>query len=598
MKEQEYLLEKASADELPDTIATFVDLLEWRASAHPDRQACIFFHHDSQSDLTYRELQQRVKMLGAWLQRAAPPGRRALLLYPSGLDFIVAFLGCLYAGVIAVPAYPPHFNRQKRSLLRLAAVIANAQPAVVLTTASIYPTLQTLLPHIPDAQEMRWLSTDTYVANPLISWQEPAITGATLAFLQYTSGSTATPRGVMVSHHNLLANEEQIKQAMANTSASTFVSWLPLYHDMGLIGCVLQALYIGTTCVLQSPAAFLQHPVRWLQAISHVRARVSGAPNFAYDLCVRKISAEQREQLDLSCWQVAFNGAEPIREQTVQAFAAAFAPCGFRPEAFFPCYGLAEATLFVSGTPAHAAQPPHSCVLSASALEQRHVVFAAPHETETRTLVGCGHCWGEQQVRIVDPHTCQVCAPDQIGEIWICGDNAAQGYWNEPELSRQMMRATIAGEAELRYVRTGDLGFLSGGELFVAGRIKDLIIIDGRNHYPQDIEYTVERSHTALRPGCSAAFAVAVDGREQLVIVAEVEHRAWQRAQSLDTGGTGQFVASLEQAIKKAVMETHDVPTSAISLLKPGGVPKTSSGKVQRHACRQSFLASALEIVE
>ncbi|HEY1349799.1 MAG TPA: fatty acyl-AMP ligase [Ktedonobacteraceae bacterium] len=597
MKEQEYLLEKASADELPAAIATFVDLLEWRAYTHPDRQACLFFHHDRQSELTYRELQQHAKALGAWLQRATQPGSRVLLLYPPGLDFIVAFSACLYAGVIAVPAYPPHPNRQNRSLLRLSAIIANAQPAVVLTTAGIYPTLQTLLPHIPDTQQMRWLSTDTYPANPLINWQEPAITGATLAFLQYTSGSTATPRGVMVSHHNLLANEEMIKQAMANTSASTLVSWLPLYHDMGLIGCLLQALYIGTTCVLQSPAAFLQHPMRWLQTISHVRARVSGAPNFAYDLCVRKITAGQREQLDLSCWQVAFNGAEPIRQQTLEAFAAAFAPCGFRPQAFFPCYGLAEATLFVSGPPADAAAMPRSCVLLAKALEHRRVELAAPHEPETRTLVGCGRCWGEQQVRIVDPDTCQVCAPEQIGEIWICGDNAAQGYWNDQECSRQTMGATIAGETG-HYVRSGDLGFLKDGELFIAGRIKDVIIIDGRNHYPQDIEYTVERSHAALRPGCSSAFAVTVDGREKLVIVAEVEHRVWQRAQSQDSGGAGQCVAWLEQAIKQAVMEAHDVPTFAVSLLKPGGVPKTSSGKVQRHACRQGFLASTLETVE
>ena len=569
-----------------------VDLARLRAEQQPDKSAYTFLQ-DGESDLSqfsYEELDRQARAIGAMLQEWNVAGERVLLLYPPGLDYIAAFLGCLYAGAVAVPAYPPRMNG---NLLRLQAIVADAQATLVLTTTSIITRVEPMIAQLPNLKALKWLGTDNFLVaaqrhlyDGLVErWQRPNIDGDTLAFLQYTSGSTAAPKGVMVSHANLLHNERLIKTAFEHTEDSTVVGWLPLYHDMGLIGNILQPLYMGTSCVLMSPFAFLQKPVRWLEAISRHKGVLSGGPNFAYDLCVRKITPEQRETLDLSGWQVAFNGAEPVRAETMEQFTKTFEPYGFRREAFFPCYGLAEATLLVTGGRKLAS--PVVRKFRAEALEHNHAEECAGEEEHALSLVGCGRVVGEQLMAVVNPETMQECAPGDVGEIWVRGESVARGYWNRPEQTEEVFGARLAeGDADT-FLRTGDLGFLHDGELFVTGRLKDLIIIRGRNHYPQDIERTVEKSHPALRAGCGTAFSVEIEGEERLVLAHEIKRTHLRK---LNAG-------EVEAAIREAVAVGHELEMHAVALLGPGEIPKTSSGKLQRQLCRKMFLDGSFETV-
>jgi amino acid adenylation domain-containing protein len=540
----------------------------------------------AEASLTYGELDRQARTIGALLQNAGASGERALLLYPPGLEFIAAFFGCLYGGVVPIPAYPPSPAQLTRTLPKLRAIANDAQPLVALTTSSILSVSKVLLAQTQDFQALRWMATDHVDGNLGDAWWDPVLSSDAIAFLQYTSGSTAAPRGVMVSHANVLHNSALIHRCFQLTPASRAVSWLPPYHDMGLIGGVLQPLYGGFPITLLSPVAFLQRPLRWLEAISRTAATTSGGPNFAYDLCVRKSSPEQRATLDLSSWQVAFNGAEPVRPETLNRFVAAFEPCGFRREAFYPCYGLAEATLIVSG--GLKTVPPVVGVFQGAALEHNQVVAASSDDAGAQTLVSCGQTPQDEKIVIADPVSCTVCPQDQVGEIWVAGPSTAQGYWNQPEATEHTFRAYLADTGEGPLLRTGDLGFLQDGELFVTGRLKDLIIIRGRNHYPQDIEKTVEQSHPVLRLGCGAAFSVdaVVDGEERLLIVQEVE----RHAQNPD-------VETVAGAIRQAVADHHELQVYAVVLIKTGSIPKTSSGKIQRHACRAGFLAGSLEVV-
>lgn len=576
---------------------TLVELLRWRAENQPDSRAYTFLVDGETQEihLTYAELDRQARSIAVRLQTCGAVANsrddrfpnektqsvyaaRALLLYPPGLEYIAAFFGCLYAGVIPVPAYPPRANR---SMSRLQAIVADAGATVALATSSILANAERYFAEAPDLKSLHWLATDIIDTDPAKAWQEPLLTSNSLAFLQYTSGSTGTPKGVMVSHGNLLHNLGLIYPCFEHSPHSQVVIWLPLYHDMGLIGGVLQPLYGGFPVTLMSPMAFLQKPIRWLQAISHYKATTSGGPNFAYELCVNKITSEQRGTLDLSCWDLAFNGAEPIRSETLARFAATFASCGFRSEAFYPCYGMAEATLFVSGGLKTA--PPTYCKVSAADLEQNKAIPVSVENEGTRTLVGCGQSWLDQKIAIADPDSLTLRPPGQIGEIWVASPSVAGGYWNKPEETAQTFQATLADTGEGPFLRTGDLGFLQDGELFVTGRLKDMIIADGRNHYPQDIELTVEQSHPALK--LAGAFSVDVASEERLVVVAEVERRYWSEVDALVKG------------VRRAIATHHDLQVYAVQLLKPGGIPKTSSGKIQRHACRMGFLADNLEVV-
>jgi acyl-CoA synthetase (AMP-forming)/AMP-acid ligase II len=574
--------------------ATLVELARARAATHGGRTLYTFLPDRGTDDgvhLTYAELDLRARAIGALLQRLGVAGQRALLLYPPGLDFVAAFFGCLYGGVVAVPAYPP---RSARALPRLLEIARDARPVVALTTTELETAIGGLAAQVPELGAVRLLATDALPPEEAESWRDPGLSSADLAFLQYTSGSTAAPKGVMVSHGNLLHNEEMIRQAFGQTPDSVIVGWLPLYHDMGLIGNVLQPLYLGARCMLMSPISFLQTPKRWLAAISRFRATTSGGPNFAYDLCVRKIGPADRADLDLASWDTAFNGAEPVRAETMTRFAEAFAGCGFRPRAFFPCYGLAEATLFVAGGsgPGGPRTPPRVAAFDRGQLEAGEARPLAPADPASRVLVSCGLPWLGQDLVIVDPEALTRCPEGRVGEIWVRGESVAQGYWRRPEATAETFGGRLAGDVTgAPFLRTGDLGFLDAGELFVTGRLKDLIIIRGRNLYPQDIELSVERSHAALRPGCGAAFSVEIGAEERLVVVQELE-----RSEST-TALTDESVELIAEAVRRAVAEEHEAQVQQLVLLRAGSIPKTSSGKIQRRACRAALLAGKLDVL-
>ncbi|HEX5875297.1 MAG TPA: AMP-binding protein, partial [Pyrinomonadaceae bacterium] len=568
----------------PLASSTFVELLRRRALQQPAKIALTFLQdgETEKANLTYEELDRQARAIGATLQKLQARGERALLIYPPGLDFIAALIGCFYAGVIAVPAYPPHLNRPAPP--RLKAIIDNAQVTLVLTTAPLLSNLETRWTDASSLKGLRWIATETLDIESADEWTDPHADAGTLAFLQYTSGSTSSPKGVMVTHGNLLHNEGMLKTAFEQSEQTIFVVWLPLHHDMGLIGNVLQSIYLGGRAILMAPATFLQSPFRWLQAISRYRAHTSGAPNFAYDLCVDKISAEQRSTLDLSSWNLAFNGAEPINHRTIDRFSSCFESCGFRREAFYPCYGLAEGTLFVSGGDKWTV--PIVDTFDADALARNELVETAPEDKGTRTLVSCGHTWHDQQIAIVDPESLIKLGDSQVGEIWVSGSNIAQGYWQQPEASERAFGGYIAETGEGPFLRTGDLGFLKNGELYINGRLKDLIIIRGRNYYPQDIEWTVEQAHPGLRAGCVAAFSVDVDGRERLIVAGEVDRHF-----------RGESVDEAVSAIRERIAEEHELEVFAVALLKFGKIPRTTSGKIQRHACRADYLAGSLNVV-
>jgi 8-amino-7-oxononanoate synthase len=578
---------------------TIVDLLRQRAADRPhDRALTVIGGGENEElNITYAELDRQARAVGGWLLANGMAGKRVLLLYPSGLDFIAAFMGCLYGGAVAVPAYPP---RKNRSVERIEGIASDADAAVALSTRDVVDRFEGLKAGAPSLQNLVWQVTAELEPHWADRWERPRIDGDTLAFLQYTSGSTGTPKGVMLTHENLLHNSLRIMQAFELTRSQASVFWLPSFHDMGLIGGILVPLYGGKFNVLMSPVAFLQKPLRWLQAISKYRATISGGPNFAYELCVRKTTPEQRAALDLSSWSLAFNGAEPVRAETIEAFSEAFAVSGFRRRAFYPCYGLAESTLMVTGGMKF--EEPVVRSFDAESIETGVAVPRPANAAGARRMVGSGRELDGQDVLIVEPQTCEPLPPGRVGEIWVSGPSVARGYWNRPEESQGNFGAmlaqpepALAGGAVAKwqpnpgpYLRTGDLGFFDNGELFVAGRLKDLIIVRGRNHYPQDIERDVEQACDIVRPGSVAAFSVEYEGRERVVVVAELERGKRERAE---------LVAAFE-AIRSRLAKEHEVAVEGIVLVRPNSVPKTSSGKIQRRACRRQFLEGTLEVIE
>ena len=564
--------------------STLVELLRYRASTQPERIAYIFLRNGETEEarLTYGELDQNARAIAAHLQSLEAKGERGLLLYPPGLDFISAFFGCLYAEVVAIPAYPP---RRNQNLFRLQAIIADSQARFTFTNAALFPTLENQWAKDSELAEMQWVVTDEIDHHLSANWQEPTLEKNTLAFLQYTSGSTGTPKGVMVSHHNLLINSAFIDHVWGHDQDSVMVTWLPTFHDMGLIYGVIQPLYKGFLCYMMAPANFVERPLRWLQALSDKKATHSAAPNFAYDLCVRKIPPEKRATLDLSHWRMTLNGSEPVRAEVLKKFAEAFQVSGFKATALCPGYGLAEATLVVTAVSYDS--PSYFYPVQANALEKNKIVGATETDSNVQTLVGCGWTTIDTQIVIVNPETLKPCSPEIVGEIWVSGSTIAQGYWGKPQETQETFQAYLADTGAGPFLRTGDLGFIKDGELFVTGRLKEIILIRGRNNYPQDIEYTVQNSHPALRPSCGAAFTVEVKGEEKLVVVQEVE-RTWLRKVDID---------EVKRAIRKAVVQEYDLQVYAIALIRTGSLPKTSSGKIQRRSCRAKFLEGSLEIV-
>ncbi|HEY9872003.1 MAG TPA: fatty acyl-AMP ligase, partial [Candidatus Obscuribacterales bacterium] len=426
--------------QLSPNFSTLVDLLRYRSLYQAETTAFTFLQdgETEETSWTYQELDRRSRAIASQLQSLGLSGERALLLYQPGLDYLAAFFGCLYAGMVAVPAYPP---RNKRNTPRIQAIVKDAKAAIALTTTTIKCRIQSLLePEIPadveklsisslhGGTDLQWLTTDNLPLGIEGNWQKPNINSDTLAFLQYTSGSTGTPKGVMLTHGNLIHNAAVTYKCMEHSANSIFVSWLPTYHDMGLIGGILQPLYGGFPCVLMAPTSFLQRPYRWLEAISQYRGTTSGAPNFAYELCIQKITPEQKQTLDLSSWDVAFNGAEPIRNDTLNKFAEAFAVCGFRKEAFYPCYGLAEASLMVTGS--CKSKVPVVKAIDETGLQKNQIVEADISNENICTLVSSGQTIPDQKILIVNPETLTCCQPNEVGEIWVSSPSVGQGYWN------------------------------------------------------------------------------------------------------------------------------------------------------------------------
>lgn len=572
--------------------ASLVDVLSNRAASQPDRQAFGWWgERGVESSLTYAGLDEKARAIGAMLQAKAAPRARVLLLYPPGFEYVAAFYGCLYGNVIAVPAYPPEPARLDRTLPRLRAIIADAQASVVLTSTAILAFVEPILAHAPELAALAWIATDPLADAS--SWSRPALTEDDLAFLQYTSGSTGTPKGVMLSHRNLLENSEVIRRAHEYHEHTRMVAWVPPYHDMGLIGSIIQPVYSGFPCTLMSPMTFLRKPLTWLQAITQLRATSSGAPNFAYDLCARKVTAEQRQKLDLSSWDMAYCGAEPVRNDTLERFTKTFASCGFSRSAFYPCYGLAEATLIATGGKK-----------------------GTGYTVSRNASVSCGQTVTGGDLAVVDPDLRTRCEPGGIGEIWLRSASVASGYWNRPEETMQTFAARIEGETGT-WLRTGDLGLVQHGELYVTGRLKELIIVRGLKHSPSDLEATIEQTQwdtPHFRPGGSAAFSADVGGEERLFLVVEVERRQRERragsAPSVERrrgadrrrrpfayradAETMQFdPARVVHELRIAIAAQHGVEVSGVFLTRPGAIPKTSSGKKQRVLCRRLFLGGA-----
>ncbi len=572
---------------LPDNLTVLDRILGW-ATTHADRPALVFVADTGEREcwLSYGELGRRCIRLGEELTKRGLGGERALLLFHPGLDFVVAFLGCLHAGVIAVPVYPPHRTRGRE---RLRSVAADATPFVVLATAELLPRLQALSRDLPELAGLGWLAVDELTQGTPAALAPPAHREA-LAFLQYTSGSTAEPKGVAVSHQNLLANEEAIRTAFGQSETSVVVGWLPPYHDMGLIGNLLQPLFVGGRSVILPPAAFLREPACWLDAISRHRGTTSGGPNFAFDLCTRKVDPKAVPGLDLRSWVVAFNGAEPIAAETLARFTERFAPCGFSPSAWAPAYGLAEATLLV--TTAERRREPTVLGLDATRLAAGEVALTPTSAPRRKQAVACGTPPAGVEVAIVDPATCLPVPAGRIGEIWVAGPSVATGYWGQAATSAAVFAARRGDELAGRWLRTGDLGFVHGAELFVSGRRKELLILRGRNHYPQDLEATARRAHPALLAGQGAATAIDANdegqAREGLLVVHEVERRPGT------PGATGEEIA---EAIRRAIADEHEVAVDAVVLLRLGTLPRTSSGKVQRHLCSQFLTGESREVL-
>ncbi len=549
-------------------VGSLVELLHIRASQQANKVAYTYLVDGEKQGLhlTYAELDMRARGIALKLQELNLQGERAVLLYPQGLEYIIAIFGCLYAGIIAVPVYPP---RNKRHLPRLKTIIDDSQAKIILGTGAIADAINGLFETNSDIN-IPILQTDTLVID-VDNWRLPVFNPDDLAFLQYTSGSTGNAKGVMVTHANLMANQRYIKSKFGHDQHSTVVGWLPFYHDMGLIGNIMQPLFVGAPAILMSPMAFLEKPLRWLKAISEYRAHTSGAPNFAFDLCVQKISAKEKSQLDLSSWKLAFNGSEPIHADTLDRFAEVFACCGFQREVFYPCYGLAEATLLVTG--GEKTLSPITKSFSRANMEQHIASTKLSNNDEFRKLVSCGYVGNDHHIRIVDPETLLVCESNRIGEIQISGSSITNGYWRNAAATTE---AFIQDENDIRWLRTGDLGFIDSGELYVCGRLKDLIIIRGRNYYPHDIEKAAESAVSCISPSSIAAFSISQNGDEKLILIAELK-RNHLRQENFKP----EFFS-----IHSRLSEEIGVQAEAIIFLKPGKILKTTSGKIRRLACK------------
>lgn len=568
---------------------TLTRILRERAEGTPDARAYTFLErgeHES-GGLTWGALDRESHAIGAAIAQRRPRGSRVLIMFPPALEFVPAFFGVLAAGAIAVPTYPPAGARVDRTVNRLRGMVGDAGISLVLAPAAVRDRAAALTALVPELAAIEWLAPEDVGEADAARWQDPESREDDVALLQYTSGSTAAPRGVMVTHGNLVHNLAHGAQLAQHDGQSVGVSWLPVNHDMGLIDGVLQPAYSGFPTYLMAPAAFLQRPARWLQAISRFRATHSGGPNFAYDLCLRRVRSEERRSLDLTSWRVAYNGSEPVRHGTLDGFVRGFAGCGFGEQAFRPAYGLAESTLLVASS--RAGTRPARIDLDAAAMARGDVRPAAAGAPGSATFVASGVLDGESRIAIVEPASRRPAPADRIGEIWIAGPSVALGYWRRPAETAATFHAHLAGDRAGPFLRTGDLGFIREGRLFVTGRIKDVLIVRGLKHYPQDLEFSAERAHPAVRAGGCAAFAMPRCDEPAIAVLAEIDPRA-----RVDVPATGAVLS----AIRRAIGDAHDLALAAVAIVPAGSLPKTTSGKLQRYLCAQAFDAGTIDIID
>jgi len=558
--------------------STIVESLLEHSQKQPDNLSFIFLPNGEEEGdkLTFGELVVKIKSLAAELQDKYSQGDRAILIFTPGLEFIVGYMACLFSGILPVPVFPPHKTRLQQQIPVVLNIIKDSSPKLILTESEYRLSTSEKYEELPELKGIPWECSDFASPYSATNWKFPVIDGNSPAFIQYTSGSTGNPQGVVVTHDNLIHNLSCIQQYFESTTKTRVVSWLPPYHDMGLIGCILQPIFVGFLSVLMPPVSFLQRPFRWLKTITNYHINFGGAPNFAYELCHKRISPEQRDELDLSSWNMAFNGSEVIYLETLRNFYNYFAPCGFRPQSFFPCYGLAESTLIVTGIR-------KSDLASDYNLNDNITRYLNDNqESTTQSRVNCGYPIMGTEVKIVDPETQIECPEQEIGEIWVKGRSVAQSYFNKKEKSEKTFRATLADTGYGPFLRTGDLGFMFKGQLYITGRIKNLIICNGTNHYATDIENTVLQSHPAIGEHACAAFSIEVDTTEQLIIMAELDSRFLRNHPETK-------LTDVEQAITNSISLNHEIKVYNIVLLENKRIPKTTSGKIKRDAAKEDY---------
>lgn len=572
---------------------TIVDSIINNAKLKPDAIAFRYItrFEDLPIELTYKQLFIRANTIAHFLKKNAKANSRIMLFYPPGLDYVLAFFGCLLAGMVAVPLYPPRKNSKSDRIFKVA---QSCQSHVALTVGSEINTIKTSwVEQNKSNLELVFFATDELITDESLEYVHPDINAESAAFFQYTSGSTGTPKGVVISHENIIANVHYLSSVSTGNKDDIFVNWLPLFHDLGLVTAVLWPVFLGAPSTLMAPATFVRNPINWLKAISLYRGTMCGGPNFAYDLCTNKISAADLSDIDLSSWRVAYNAAEPIRASTLRKFTERFSKVGFKNEAFYPCYGMAEATVCVSGGKFN--EPPKVLCVDKKSLAEGKLEFvdsSNPHATE---IVGCGVAHPPHHLKIVAPESGLEVEDGTIAEIWFSGPSVSSGYWQLPEVTSDTFDQTILNSsasdtnanAQGGYLKTGDLGVMWQGELFVTGRIKDLIIFCGRNFYPQDIELSAADAHPSIRSGAVAAFSILHDNKELLVVVAEIER---EHLRSLDP-------IAVQDAIRQRVFLDHEVHIDEIVLIKPYKIPVTSSGKIQRRLTKEWYEENSLESI-
>jgi len=562
-----------------------LQILQYRANKTPDKLTYTFLKDgtDIEKSYTYAELDTHARAIAKTMGKNVK-GKRALLIFPPGVEFLAGFFGALYAGAIPIPAPPPDLARLKRTLPRLKSIIQDADAAFMLTTSSISNSLNGDQDALLELPKMEWIAVDD--VNPDIGKEWDSIPEVDLdspAYLQYTSGSTSTPKGVMVTHRNVIANCRVITHGFSYDENSVEVTWMPYFHDYGLVDGLILPLYHGIPCYILSPLTFVRRPERWLQAITRFRGTHTQAPNFAYEQCVRRISDDIVDTLDLSSMITFSSGGEPIRTETVKSFMSKFERCGLREEAVCPAFGLAEATLVVSGKTRNGG--PVFCHVDIEAYKNDQIIELDTDDPNGRMITSSGVVLNGVDVAIADPDSLKNLPDGRIGEVWVGGESVGAGYWQLPEESERTFRARLSDDPNRgAFLRTGDLGFKLRNNLYITGRAKDLIIIAGVNHYPQDIELTVQNSDEIIRTDHCVAFPIDANGEERLVVIAEVDSKRDDWTQLLNT-------------IRKAVSQTHELDLFALQLIRRGTILKTSSGKLQRRKCREAFLNDEFESI-